>query len=187
MKYSVYGPGMMGAARALNVMLGSSPIFLTTGLNINNSARIAVVTISLFLFVFAISRLSRKEIDETDKVQYCKRIFCYDFCPSSYYHRVRTCWCVFKRSIRESGIICDNYDNHFHTTTPASAVIFEGYSTDNQNDGTLNYCSGFCFCKRKRRNTIWTSNTNAYNAGYNSVEKVLCYVVGQFNSVCSNM
>ncbi len=68
MKYSVYGPGMMGAARALNVMLGSSPIFLTTVLNINNSARIAVVTISLFLFVFAISRLSRKEIDETDKV-----------------------------------------------------------------------------------------------------------------------
>ncbi len=72
MKYSVYGPGMMGAARALNVMLGSSPIFLTTVLNINNSARIAVVTVSLFLFVFAISRLSRKEIDETDKVRTAK-------------------------------------------------------------------------------------------------------------------
>jgi hypothetical protein len=75
MKYSVYGPGMMGAARALNVMLGSSPIFLTTVLNINNSARIAVVTISLFVFVFAISRLSRKEIDETDKVRTAKGSF----------------------------------------------------------------------------------------------------------------
>jgi UbiA prenyltransferase family len=75
MKYSVYGPGMMGAARALNVMLGSSPIFLTTVLNINNSARIAVVTVSLFLFVFAISRLSRKEIDETDKVRTAKGSF----------------------------------------------------------------------------------------------------------------
>ena len=75
MKYSVYGPGMMGAARALNVMLGSSPIFLTTVLNTNNSARIAVVTVSLFLFVFAISRLSRKEIDETDKVRTAKRSF----------------------------------------------------------------------------------------------------------------
>ena len=75
MKYSVYGPGMMGAARALNVMLGSSPIFLTTVLNINNSARIAVVTVSLFVFVFAISRLSRKEIDETDKVRTAKRSF----------------------------------------------------------------------------------------------------------------
>jgi 4-hydroxybenzoate polyprenyltransferase len=75
MKYSVYGPGMMGAARALNVMLGSSPIFLTTVLNINNSARIAVVTVSLFLFVFAISRLSRKEIYETDKVRTAKGSF----------------------------------------------------------------------------------------------------------------
>ena len=75
MKYSVYGPGMMGAARALNVMLGSSPIFLTTVLNTNNSARIAVVTVSLFLFVFAISRLSRKEIDETDKVRTAKGSF----------------------------------------------------------------------------------------------------------------
>lgn len=75
MKYSVYGPGMMGAARALNVMLGSSPIFLTTVLNINNSARIAVVTVSLFVFVFAISRLSRKEIDETDKVRTAKGSF----------------------------------------------------------------------------------------------------------------
>jgi UbiA prenyltransferase family len=75
MKYSVYGPGMMGAARALNVMLGSSPIFLTTVLNINNSARIAVVTVSLFLFVFAISRLSRKEIDETDKERTAKGSF----------------------------------------------------------------------------------------------------------------
>jgi hypothetical protein len=75
MKYSVYGPGMMGSARALNVMLGSSPIFLTTVLNINNSARIAVVTVSLFVFVFAISRLSRKEIDETDKVRTAKGSF----------------------------------------------------------------------------------------------------------------
>jgi 4-hydroxybenzoate polyprenyltransferase len=75
MKYSVYGPGMMGAARALNVMIGSSPIFLTTVLNINNSARIAVVTVSLFVFVFAISRLSRKEIDETDKVRTAKGSF----------------------------------------------------------------------------------------------------------------
>ena len=75
MKYSVYGPGMMGAARALNVMLGSSPIFLTTVLNTNNSARVAVVTVSLFLFVFAISRLSRKEIDETDKVRTAKGSF----------------------------------------------------------------------------------------------------------------
>ena len=75
MKYSVYGPGMMGAARALNVMLGSSPIFLTTVLNTNNSARIAVVTVSLFLFVFAISRLSRKEINETDKVRTAKGSF----------------------------------------------------------------------------------------------------------------
>ena len=75
MKYSVYGPGMMGAARALNVMLGSSPIFLTTVLNINNSARIAVVTVSLFVFVFAISRLSRKEIDEPDKVRTAKGSF----------------------------------------------------------------------------------------------------------------
>ena len=75
MKYSVYGPGMMGAARALNVMLGSSPIFLTTVLNVNNAARIAVVTVSLFLFVFAISRLSRKEIDETDKVRTAKGSF----------------------------------------------------------------------------------------------------------------
>ena len=164
-------------------MLGSSPIFLTTVLNINNSARIAVVTVSLFVFVFAISRLSRKEIDETDKVPYCKRIISYDYCRSSYCHRLRTCWSVFKRSIPESGIICDNYDNHFQTATPTSAVIFEGYSTDNQNDGTLNYCSGFCFRKRKRRNSIWTSNSNAYNAGNNSVEKVLCYVVAHFNSV----
>jgi UbiA prenyltransferase family len=75
MKYSVYGPGMMGAARALNVMLGSSPIFLTTVLNINNSARIAVVTVSLFLFVFGISRLSTKEIDETDQVRTAKGSF----------------------------------------------------------------------------------------------------------------
>jgi 4-hydroxybenzoate polyprenyltransferase len=75
MKYSVYGPGMMGAARALNVMLGSSPIFLTTVLNINNSARISVVTVSLFLFVFGISRLSTKEIDETDQVRTAKGSF----------------------------------------------------------------------------------------------------------------
>jgi hypothetical protein len=75
MKYSVYGPGMMGAARALNVILGSSPIYLTTVLNVNNAARIAVVTVSLFLFVFAMSRLSRKEIDETDKVRTAKESF----------------------------------------------------------------------------------------------------------------
>ena len=63
LKNTVIGPITMGAARFLNVILGASPAFFVLLANNNFFVRMIFVSLSIFLYVLAISLLSRKEID----------------------------------------------------------------------------------------------------------------------------
>lgn len=62
LKNTVAGPITMGAARFLNVILGASPAFFVLLANNNLIIRMIFVSLSVFLYVLAISMLSRKEI-----------------------------------------------------------------------------------------------------------------------------
>lgn len=64
LKATVIGPMTMGCARFLNVFLGASPALLAVMILHNNFSlvRILVVSMSVFLYVLAISLLSRMEI-----------------------------------------------------------------------------------------------------------------------------
>ena len=62
LKNTVAGPITMGAARFLNVILGASPALFVLLANNNLIIRIIFVSLSVFLYVLAISLLSRKEI-----------------------------------------------------------------------------------------------------------------------------
>jgi 4-hydroxybenzoate polyprenyltransferase len=67
LKRTIVGPITMGSARFLNVLLGASPALLSM-LFLNNSlfvARLLLAAGSVFLFVLAISILSRMEIGGT--------------------------------------------------------------------------------------------------------------------------
>jgi hypothetical protein len=71
LKHTLAGPFTMGAARFLNVFLGASPA-LPALLSSNNNiliARIIIVSASLFLYVLAISILSRMEVGATRSIQ----------------------------------------------------------------------------------------------------------------------
>lgn len=63
LKNTVIGPITMGAARFLNVILGASPALFVLLANNNFLVRMIFVSLSIFLYVLAISLLSRKEID----------------------------------------------------------------------------------------------------------------------------
>ena len=64
LKNTVIGPITMGAAgRFLNVILGASPALFVLLANNNFFVRMIFVSLSIFLYVLAISLLSRKEID----------------------------------------------------------------------------------------------------------------------------
>lgn len=71
LKHTIAGPFTMGAARFLNVFLGASPAFPAL-LFSNNTIlilRIMLVSVSVFLYVIAISILSRMEIGATRSIQ----------------------------------------------------------------------------------------------------------------------
>lgn len=63
LKNTVIGPITMGATRFLNVILGASPALFVLLANNNFFVRMIFVSLSIFLYVLAISLLSRKEID----------------------------------------------------------------------------------------------------------------------------
>jgi 4-hydroxybenzoate polyprenyltransferase len=63
LKNTVIGPITMGAARFLNVFLGASPALFVLLANNNFFVRMIFVSLSIFLYVLAISLLSRKEIN----------------------------------------------------------------------------------------------------------------------------
>lgn len=67
LKNTAIGPITMGAARFLNVFLGASPALFVLLANDNNNnnffVRMIFASLSIFLYVLAISLLSRKEIN----------------------------------------------------------------------------------------------------------------------------
>ena len=67
LKHTLAGPFTMGAARFLNVFLGASPALPALLFSNNNFliVRIILVSVSVFLYVLAISILSRMEIGAT--------------------------------------------------------------------------------------------------------------------------
>jgi 4-hydroxybenzoate polyprenyltransferase len=67
LKHTIVGPIAMGAARFLNVLLGASPAFPALLSSSNNffMLRLILVSVSMFLYVTAISILSRMEIGAT--------------------------------------------------------------------------------------------------------------------------
>ena len=71
LKHTIAGPVAMATTRFLNVFLGSSPVHLAFLFSNNNffMVRIIVVSISVFLYVLAISILSRMEIGPTRSMQ----------------------------------------------------------------------------------------------------------------------
>ena len=71
LKHTIAGPFTMGAARFLNVFLGASPAFPALLFSNNNILilRIILVSVSVFLYVIAISILSRMEIGATRSIQ----------------------------------------------------------------------------------------------------------------------
>jgi 4-hydroxybenzoate polyprenyltransferase len=71
LKHTITGPFIMGAARFLNVFLGASPAFPALLFSNNNILilRIMLVSVSVFLYVIAISILSRMEIGATRSIQ----------------------------------------------------------------------------------------------------------------------
>ena len=71
LKHTVAGPFTIGAARFLNVSLGASPAFPALLFSNNNIliVRIMIVSVSMFLYVIAISILSRMEIGATRSIQ----------------------------------------------------------------------------------------------------------------------
>jgi 4-hydroxybenzoate polyprenyltransferase len=77
LKHTVIGPITMGSARFLNVFLGASPALLSLMFLHNNFllVRILFVSVSIFLYVLAISMLSRLEIGTTRSIQTITRPF----------------------------------------------------------------------------------------------------------------
>jgi 4-hydroxybenzoate polyprenyltransferase len=71
LKHTLAGPFTMGAARFLNVFLGASPVLPALLFSNNNIliARILIVSASLYLYVLAISILSRMEVGATRSIQ----------------------------------------------------------------------------------------------------------------------
>lgn len=71
LKHTIAGPFAMGAARFLNVSLGASPAFPALLFSNNDIliVRIMIVSVSMFLYVIAISILSRMEIGATRSIQ----------------------------------------------------------------------------------------------------------------------
>ena len=71
LKHTLAGPFTMGAARFLNVFLGASPALPALLFSNNNFLiiRIILVSVSLFLYVLAISILSRMEVGATRSMQ----------------------------------------------------------------------------------------------------------------------
>jgi 4-hydroxybenzoate polyprenyltransferase len=71
LKQTIAGPIAMGTARFLNVFLGASPALLALLFFQNEflMVRIILVSMSVFLYVFAISILSRMEIGATRSIQ----------------------------------------------------------------------------------------------------------------------
>jgi heme O synthase-like polyprenyltransferase len=59
---NIAGPITMGLARSINVILGASPALPTLLLSAQSSKMLLFITISLFLYVVAISILSKKEV-----------------------------------------------------------------------------------------------------------------------------
>jgi 4-hydroxybenzoate polyprenyltransferase len=59
---NITGPITMGLARSINVILGASPALSTLLLSVTSSKMLLFVAISLFLYVVAISILSKKEV-----------------------------------------------------------------------------------------------------------------------------
>jgi 4-hydroxybenzoate polyprenyltransferase len=71
LKNTVVGPMTMGSARVLNLLLGASPALLA-GMFLHNNfllVRILIVGTSVFLYVFAISMLSRMETGTIRSIQ----------------------------------------------------------------------------------------------------------------------
>jgi 4-hydroxybenzoate polyprenyltransferase len=59
---NITGPIVMGLARSINVILGASPALSTLLLSVTASKMLLFIAISLFLYVVAISILSKKEV-----------------------------------------------------------------------------------------------------------------------------
>ena len=59
---NITGPIIMGLARSINVILGASPALSTLLLSVTASKMLLFIAISLFLYVVAISILSKKEV-----------------------------------------------------------------------------------------------------------------------------
>ena len=59
---NITGPITMGLARSINVILGASPALSTLLLSVTSSKMLLFIAISLFLYVVAISILSKKEV-----------------------------------------------------------------------------------------------------------------------------
>ena len=59
---NITGPIIMGLARSINVILGASPALSTLLLSVTASKMLLFISISLFLYIVAISILSKKEV-----------------------------------------------------------------------------------------------------------------------------
>ena len=59
---NITGPIIMGLARSINVILGASPALSTLLLSVTSIKMLLFIAISLFLYVVAISILSKKEV-----------------------------------------------------------------------------------------------------------------------------
>lgn len=59
---NISGPIVMGLARSINVILGASPALSTLLLSVTASKMLLFIAISLFLYIVAISILSKKEV-----------------------------------------------------------------------------------------------------------------------------
>ena len=59
---NITGPIIMGLARSINVILGASPALSTLLLSVTASKMLLFIAISLFLYIVAISILSKKEV-----------------------------------------------------------------------------------------------------------------------------
>ena len=63
LKNTILGPLTMGSARFLNIILGASPFLFVIATSYNLFLRIILVGLFLCVYIFAISLLSRKEVD----------------------------------------------------------------------------------------------------------------------------
>ncbi len=63
LKNTILGPLTMGSARFLNIILGASPALFVIATSYNLLLRIVSVSLFLFVYIIAISLLSKKEVD----------------------------------------------------------------------------------------------------------------------------